>query len=639
MKAQTGQRLYLRFNDVNSTNPVNYYGMRIKRNVDNTKYWVLGRGMSGLNSTGVALIDPTNPIGTPPTYHTHYFTLQTPYVADIAYASDFDLNGAGSLSGAGTIEISSLRSQPSPTSQALSLFGVNSTANLPLVPGNSFDYHMPTRREVLGSALRYDATSPLGICYAVAWNLLDPATAGGTNFRDWGVASINAANMTVNWSHTWTGAAANQWEDVRDIAIKLIGTQGYYVTCGMRMDVLTGRRSGLITSVNRNNGNLVYQRTVNPPAGFDLELNSISIIPVPLGAEYIVVGTLFPISGGGMQKQVFIARLNFVGTVIWSYSLRLSNGDDAEAFRHCIMNDTTMVIAGRVTHQNGAPTSGMLVKVSNPNVDLNNTGCDAGNTPLIQWWKTYDTYDPAQGGDPTYPNVNVELIDVTLLTANSPNRVDVLNDVAAVGTADMTHSNTLIKDVLWMETTTTIGGGSGINRDMRSNSPFGDYCRYSSPDYDCERIFPTITNITPEETESFQRAQTAMDTLSDDSYRFCDNTNPSPAWDGSNAKRSVYVNYGGIAVDAEALSRRVAVLPLPVFGDALQIQVTIDIPDRIQILLYDVQGHRVQQSSIASLRAGTHSFSLDCRDLCSGLYSLRVETSIFTKSVLIPIIR
>ncbi|MFO0004563.1 MAG: hypothetical protein ACK559_25890, partial [bacterium] len=166
--------------------------------------------------------------------------------------------------------------------------------------------------------------SPLGPAYAVAWNLVDPA-AGGNNVMDWGIASINAANMTVNWSQAWTGPDAAVHEDVRDLVLKPVGL-GYYATCGTRIDASTGGMSGLVTSVNRVTGLLAYQRVLTPGTGYGLELNSLTVIPSPTCAEYVLFGTLVPNTPTG-KKKVFVASMTCAGVVNWSWALSLSNTD------------------------------------------------------------------------------------------------------------------------------------------------------------------------------------------------------------------------------------------------------------------------------------------------------------------------
>ncbi|MBL7975484.1 MAG: hypothetical protein JNJ85_11265 [Candidatus Kapabacteria bacterium] len=628
MNAQAGNRLYLRFGN-NDDEVWNTLGCRIKPDNLNRNYWVLGSIYDhpiSPSPTALAFL-PFDLTSTLPPIHKHILTANS-LNGNIGFGADFTLLPNNNITVIGNYL---LQVPKPPAFNATSLFTVDPNINL---IGSSNDYDMnlhddwwgPMKQNnTPGNSIVFDNFANTNNYYC-AFHAIDPNTVGnGTNLSDWGVASINSTTMAVNWEYIWGGTDALQ--DERIHCMKQTA-DNYLIMAGARRDYTNNKLGGLVTKVDAITGNLSWQVQYNPPNGYAVVFNCISTVTKFSINQYIVTGIIYPPANSGLPRSMIAVGINpNGGAVMWSWQYALTNGDDVEAYHH--YTDDAMhhgiVVAGTVYH--GAEfyrTSGMLMELENWSLNTNKTCSE-----LMVWSRLYDTKNV------NHQLVNTSLVDVTR-SLNSENE----HDFTAIGTAEVIHHNQQIKDVLVLETapspiTGTPGWSYSRDNDYAANI---DHCLTTTPTYSCEYFGLDTVQLHPTKVDKFTDRKTELINPEDNPYRICyANGGPNDLFDAISQKR---------AKDDEILkgdnifeTLHIKVSPLPVnLNSAL---LTYHIPNfgTHYIKIYDVNGILVKNFQLPTSKPGIYQYELDCSELNSSIYMLKIQSEAFSQSIMFPVVK
>ncbi|MBL7976572.1 MAG: hypothetical protein JNJ85_16760, partial [Candidatus Kapabacteria bacterium] len=470
-----GDRRYIKFADGE-----HFYGLRIKHDETRTNYWVLAEGMDR-RVIGLSQVDANNNVLVQK--HIEQANIPINNGLQICYPKDFAL-----IEGTQNIVVNSQKLSNNGANETMSLITFDNNANM--VTGVSNDYRLTLGdiRPPYGKPIVYDRPNNR---YVAAYNVVNINGIPG-NLVDWGIAFLDA-NMNVTNDWQWSGADASQHEDVRDMCKS--GTD--FAFCGLRRDFANNRMGGLITKIDAA-GNLAWQKQYVIP-NYEVVFESVNPVLAPGGAELVVSGTMYPTNNPMITSKVIIAGIDATnGNVRWCYQIALAGTEvlnNIEGFRHTITDDMGIVVAGKITSRSTGVTSAMLLKMKNWSFNQTLDCENISGVQLFDWIRKYNTLDANNNV------VNSSLRDVV----QKLNYQDV-NDVVAIGTAEVYHNNTLYNDVMFLEA--TVDNSYTPPRPAYS----GDQSRCSTLVVEkvCTNIDPDEYNLSPLKSNKLTTTQTEL---------------------------------------------------------------------------------------------------------------------------------
>jgi len=621
--SQQGSRIYLRYDDNTLRNST---GVRIKQEENRQWYWVLGNQLEyQAFSTTLAKIG----WGSVNLGHRHY--VSNVANTNVGFPSYFATTGSDITVG----EYRGKYTQPySFANHAMALTKVDQNFIINGGANTTDDYQLTTRAMMPGTRIIRNGGN-----YITAYNLYDmtqdTGAGGGGNFFDWGVASINATTNVVNWSFAaLTGNPAMRYhEEVRDI----IQVGDNYYVCGIKRNFANGYMGGFVAMIT-NGGALQWYKNYYPAPGQTFTFECLSAIPNPTGDRILVSGLYVPNNSNNLKGVITMEITAGAGggAVMWRYSwipqapYTVVELGSQTRLRHVQTNDQGIVICATVQDRSGTGvTYGSLFKIWNQTLQQSRT---CGGTPsLFAWGGRYATYTLGRLGFPEL--VNTSLVDVT-------NRLEPANrdeDVAAVGTAQVYHSNTLINDVLVLETDYDNAAGYGRSySEVPGNPGVPGYCRDAYIEYECAEPYYEIEDVNPTMTDNLFYTNTKLQPYEDSYDRSCESvlgsTEPGLG-DISMPKRTIDPSPGRGQVTQNSLE----VAPIPA-TDNINITIGISETTEATISIVDQQGNEVMHFGSQLFMQGVYTQSFICSGLPSGLYAIRVNGLSFTKTVTLPII-
>ncbi|MFN8367325.1 MAG: hypothetical protein U0Y96_08815 [Candidatus Kapaibacterium sp.] len=627
MSAQgtVGPRLYLRFED-NKGDLYNYIGMRIRPNFSRDNYWVLGGayGNPSTNPNPIGLAYLPSPLtGTLPPLHKHIATTGSNN-GIIGFGADFSVLDNDNA----TIICHHKKvNTPPPPSAATSLFTVNTNIN---VVANSSDYDMNNYTNTwgpfkpnftTGNSMVYDRVNDTYYC---AFHAIDPATVGnGTNLSDWGMMAVDDNTFNTDWQFVFVGTDAMQDERVHC----MLQDGEDLVVVGSRRDFTNQQYGGLVTKVDRATGTLIYQFQYNPPTGYRVEFNCISAVEKPLLYEYIVTGTIFNLTNPLAPTRMLVLAIDpGTGAVVWSKQYSMTNGDDIWAYHHYtdVAMTHAITVAGTVYRRSAGHTSGFLMELLNPTL-TGISDCDS----LIVWQRTYDT----RNADGKF--VNTSLVDVTRSLNTSANP----HDFTAVGTAEVIHAGQQITDVLVLETEYDPVNGTIGHSYSGGNDPVTDYCLDDTLLLDCDDYPLDTLQLFPSQSDTLEKRNTPLTSVTDTTYRECDNGNHyMDLQDGVSQKRSADL-IPQLTQYTHFTNRNIVVQPIPVTSNKAEIGVYIQYPGSVELRIFDLLGSQLKSFPLHFIQQGKYSYSFDCSELNNTMYCIQLITEYNTSSVVFPVLK
>ncbi|MFN8366715.1 MAG: hypothetical protein U0Y96_05675 [Candidatus Kapaibacterium sp.] len=620
INAQQGARIYLRYDD---NNLYNSNGVRIKQEENKQWYWVLGNQMEyQAYSTTLAKIG----WGCVNLGHKHYKASQS--TRTVGFPSDFATTGSD-------ITVAEYRSKNTLpyvfTNHAMALTKVDQFFNLNGGANTTDDYELTTRAMTPGARIIRNAGN-----YITAYNLYDmtqdTGVGGGGNFFDWGVASINATTNAVNWNFAaLTGNPAMRYhEEVRDIV--QIGND-YYV-CGVKRNFATGQMGGFVAMITAG-GALQWYKNYYPAPGQTYTFECISAVPNPAGDRILVSGLYIPDNTVNV-KGVITMEINAGvggGGVTWRYSwipqapYTVVDLGTKTQLRHVKTNDDGVVVCATVQDRSGfGVTYGSLFKIWNKSLQPSRS-CGGLGAQLFAWGGRYETWTLGRLGTEL---VNTNLVDVT--NRLEPSHLD--EDIAAVGTAQVYHFNTLIKDVMVLET-----DYDGVYGRSNSSGPGGipntGYCKDAFLLYECAEPYYEIEDVNPSMTDNLLYTNTKLSPYDDTFDRNCESVlgGDDGLGDIGNAKRPS----DSSPVSGEVKYNAINVAPIPA-TENITISIEISELTEATLSLIDQQGNEIKNFGTFVFKPGIYTQTFNSSSLSSGLYAFRLNGLTFSKIVALPVI-
>lgn len=621
---QAQNRSYIEFvqNTGNSSELIQ--GLRIKKTADNTKYWLMGRTNTGIAngtylSTAVAIYDPALPPVTP-----HAFYTMPNSIIGSAASEDFVVEN-NSITTTGTL----IRDYTAPPSQEIhtSLFSIQS--NLTAGPNHRYVFPAPNNLIPLsqfGKAIVHKTDSANG---GPAYILASDAFDANNNAYYTVVTSVSIATMLPNWqiiirAPQCIGTNGN-YSTSTFVEDMIRDENGNYYIVGYTENACNSNRDGVIIKVNQN-GTFASRKVFPFPLGpgGTLLFKSVSMITGTAGTRYIVSGTAWRYDSQE-RKGIFVGVFDVNSTPIQAQYFRVAGGNtEAEGSRHTITIDNdpfgsvsrNIVISGTLWHDiSGNPFSrstGTLLRLYYNDNQFTPPLGDCG----FLMWKEYGYYDYNRER-----YMNMQFADVTPRVRDTP---PLGGEVAVVGnTLGWQKPNGQRQDyMLFMDL-----DASMVSQELGCfTNDISSLCRQLvlNPSEPTVNVASNINYTTP---------MPMFPNMREPVY-FCYDLFAN----GGNG----YVNKPIIQEEPEptkGFTNDLTLSPVPNEGGMSNISLSLNESDNITISLYDARGTEVMQIASQYFKEGTHSLSFNCAELPSGMYALRVRGSIWSKTVMLPIVR
>ncbi|MBX7156622.1 MAG: hypothetical protein K1X91_16820 [Bacteriodetes bacterium] len=601
-------RLYMRFADENDT--AYSSGVRLKAGSDG-QYWILGavdrnfyyidQGNNILNNTGhtevFARVNPLNPVNPP---HGNYpLNLSIPNGESHSY--DFTVDPNNTAVGAGFIKLNYAYTQK------LSVLPVLPNLTPSLLGKRVYD--LPDRIDVGKSILTVNGA--FGTELIMAFETRDLPSVGSNQV---GVCSINPVTYNINWLTVLNTPQYIPHAYVKDM---VRDTNGNFVIVGYFDWGTNAQRHGMISKVS-STGAILWQKYYTPNNSTPTNVLSSEFTCITTSAvngviQYIVSGN-FTNQSTNNQNCVLVGSYDVNGNNQWGYEYHVVGTGDPSVMnaRHMIARDGTIILAGTLYTQTQS-TWGTLLHIK-PQTIPTTLFCEDANPNLSMFvkWRGYGTKDPFNSNG-SLPTLFADVIPK--MNGLAP------EEVAVVGTAWAYHNNYLVSDVLWMDTDNQMFGTTSNN------------CKEEFLTPACSEQILSYLDITPTPYNTFTDDFVGLSLNPDTPWRDCSNVLSNTSLPKHAIENDV--TQGATTITADDIE----VSPIPNTGSTGVLQFTLHEGADVTITISDMKG--LQSTTLISgfMKSGKHMFPFNSSMLTSGMYAVTIQSNVFTKTIMVPIIK